>query len=261
MPVAPAPALDRRSPPFHRGPVRGSAARLGGELRDEWLRLTASPLAQLRRRGLRAVPLALGATLLVAFFHLVQHVPWGAGLTHDLGGVRADQPLWLALLRTPVSLLVPAPDLPVWGALAQVLIVFGLGELTFGVRRTLFVAYLATLAGTLAARGMVALGPDRFLGIEPRLAHVFDTGPSAAVVGLVVAIAWADRAWTLMAVVWGLMIAEVGWKPNLAGREHLVGMAVVLGYAVASEAWRRGREVRAIVEWTDRRGVEVKAAR
>ncbi|MGR6996941.1 hypothetical protein ACU686_00355 [Yinghuangia aomiensis] len=60
MPVAPAPALDRRSLPFHRGPVRGSAARLGGELRDEWLRLTASPLAQLRRRGLRAVPPAVG---------------------------------------------------------------------------------------------------------------------------------------------------------------------------------------------------------
>ncbi|WTW93124.1 hypothetical protein OG216_06920 [Streptomycetaceae bacterium NBC_01309] len=228
---------------------RTAAARVGAALKGEWQRVIAVPFAELRRRGPRAIPLALVSTALVAFFRIVQEFAWGADLTRVLGGVRADLPLWLALLRTPVSLFVPAPDLPVWGALAQVLVVFGLAELILGRVRTLVIAYLATLAGTMAARVMIALGPDRFLGIDDSLGHVLDTGPSAAVVGLVVALAWVCRAAVLMALVWGLMIAEVAWKPNLAGREHLVAMAAVLVYVVLGETWRRGREVREAAQW------------
>ncbi|MDI2126447.1 hypothetical protein [Yinghuangia seranimata] len=200
------------------------------------------------------------STALVAFFHIVQQFSWGGDVTRWLGGVRAELPIWLAVARTPVSLFVPAVDLPVWGALAQVLVVFGLAELTLGRTRTVLIAYIATVSGTMAARLMIALGPDRILGIDSKLGHALDTGPSAAVVGLVVAIAWADRAMVLMATVWGLMIAEVAWKPNLAGREHLVGMAAVLAYAVGAEAWRRGREVREVVEWTSTRGLRERAA-
>ncbi|MEU8137751.1 hypothetical protein, partial [Streptodolium elevatio] len=228
---------------------RSATARTGAALKGEWQRVIAVPFAEVRRRGPRAIPLALASTALVAFFHVVQQFDWGADTTRVLGGVRADLPWWLALLRTPVSLFVPAPDLPVWGALAQVLVVFGFAELVLGRARTLVIAYLATLAGTMAARAMIALGPDRFLGIDDSLGHVLDTGPSAAVVGLVVALAWVCRAPVLMTLVWGLMIAEVAWKPNLAGREHLVGMAAVLVYVALGETWRRGREVREGAEW------------
>ncbi|MCF2529124.1 hypothetical protein [Yinghuangia soli] len=222
----------------------------GNAFKGECVRVFVVPYRVLRRRGPAAIPLALVATFLVALFHIVQQFDWGKDLTRILGGVRADLPWWLALLRTPVSLFVPAPDLPVWGALAQVLIVFAIAEILLGRARTLVIAYLATLAGTMAARAMIALGPDRVLGIDPALGHVLDTGPSAAVVGLAVAVAWTERAVILMAVVWGLMIAEVAWKPNLAGREHLIGMAAVLVYVVVADTVRRGREVGDAVEWT-----------
>ncbi|NUU23593.1 MAG: hypothetical protein HOV68_19120, partial [Streptomycetaceae bacterium] len=252
MPDAPTP----HRPADARGRVRrGLTARIRDAVADEWRRITAVPYAELRRRGFHAVPLALTATALVAFFHIVQQFAWGQDATRLLGGVRADIPLWLSLVRTPVSLFVPAPDLPVWGALAQVLVVFGAAELTLGRPRTLVIAYAATLAGTMAARAMIALGPDRVLGIDASQGHVLDTGPSAAVVGLVVAIAWADRAAVLMAAVWGLMIAEVAWKPNLAGREHLVGMSAVLAYVATADTWHRTREVRQAVEWTSTRRV------
>lgn len=243
MPDAP-PSPRRRSAAAGAG-----AAGAGAALKGEWQRVIAVPFAEMRRRGPRAIPLALVSTALVAFFRIVQESGWGTDLTRVLGGVRADLPWWLELLRTPVSLFVPAPDLPVWGALAQVLVVFAFAEVTLGRVRTLVIAYLATLAGTMAARAMIALGPDRVLGIDDSLGRVLDTGPSAAVVGLVVALAWVCRAPVLMALVWGLMIAEVAWKPNLAGREHLVGMSAVLVYVVTAETWRRGREVREAAEW------------
>ena len=37
----------------------------------------------------------------------------GYGLVQGAGTVRAADPLWLALLRAPLSLFVPALDLPV----------------------------------------------------------------------------------------------------------------------------------------------------
>lgn len=235
------------------GPRR---SRVVEALAGEWRRVTAAPFAEIRRRKSAAIPLALGATGLVAVFHVVQQFAWGADLARVLGGVKADIPWWLAVLRTPVSLFVAAPDLPVWGALAQVLVVFGFAELTLGRPRTLVIAYLATLAGTMAARAMIAIGPGHTLGIDAAQGHVLDTGPSAAVVGLVVAIAWVDRAPVLMTLAWGLMIAEMVGKPNLAGREHLIGMAAVLAYVVTADTWRRTREVRDAVEWTAERTSE-----
>ncbi|NEE45502.1 hypothetical protein G3M55_12895, partial [Streptomyces sp. SID8455] len=79
----------------------------------------------LRENGVRALALTLTAVTLTAVIQLIQNQAWGYGPVQDLGAVRAEDPVWLALLRTPLSLFVPALDLPVWGALAQILLVFG----------------------------------------------------------------------------------------------------------------------------------------
>ncbi|MFI9026100.1 hypothetical protein [Streptomyces sp. NPDC053560] len=190
-------------------------------------------------RTWRAVPMTLAAVALTAFCQLAQNQHWGYGIIQQLGCVRAADPLWAALLRTPLSLFVPALDLPVWGALAQILVVFGIAELVLGRRRTLLIAYTASLAGTLYARLGVAIGPGFPLGLPAADAQVVDTGPSAAVVGLAMAVCWRHRAWLTGALVAALMIAEVLVKANLAGKEHLAAIVAVLALCGAAELRRQ----------------------
>ncbi|MFD3997304.1 hypothetical protein [Streptomyces sp. NPDC058583] len=210
--------------------------------RREWGPLFLTVRTALLTKRWRAVPMTLSAVCLTALFQLVQNQDWGYQPVQNIGSVRAEDPFWLALLRTPLSLFVPALDLPVWGALAQVLLVFGIAEICLGRWRTLAVAYLATLCGTLYARAGIALGPDNPLGLPATDAQVHDTGPSAAVVGLAVYVCWRYGArWTGTLVVVA-MVVEVIVKPNLAGREHLAAIAGVL-VLMGIQAWReRGQE-------------------
>ncbi|MEV7427813.1 hypothetical protein [Streptomyces sp. NPDC091212] len=196
--------------------------------RREWGPPVRAVRGALAARGPRAVPLTIGAVLLTGLLQVVQNQPWGYRPVMDLGAVRAEDPLWVALLRTPLSLFVPALDLPVWGALGQILVVFGLAEICLGRWRTLVIAYVATLAGTLYARVGVALGPDAFFGLPASDALIVDTGPSAAVVGLALFVCRRYRAWwTGGALIAGLVV-ECVVKDNLAGREHLAATAAVL---------------------------------
>ncbi|MGW1601538.1 hypothetical protein [Streptomyces eurythermus] len=195
--------------------------------RAEWGPLYAAVRDPLRRRGPAALPLTAAAVGLTAFLHHAQNQPWGDPLVRDLGAVRADDPLPSALLRTPLSLFVPAPDLPVWGALAQILLVFGIAELCLGRWRTLAVAYAATLAGTLYARLGVTLGAHAPFGLPWTDAQVVDTGPSAAVVGLAVYVGWRYGAYATAGAVTLAMVAEVLLKENLAGKEHLAALTAV----------------------------------
>jgi hypothetical protein len=183
--------------------------------------------------------MTLGAVCLTALFQLVQNQSWGFRPVHDIGFVRAEDPLWVALLRTPLSLFVPALDLPVWGALAQVLLVFGIAEIALGRWRTLVIAYVSTLAGTTYARIGIALGPDGFFGLPASDAQVVDTGPSAAVVGLALFVCWRFRAWLTAALVIVSMVVEVLVKDNLAGKEHLAAIAAVLVVCALSALRRR----------------------
>ncbi|MFF4172667.1 hypothetical protein [Streptomyces sp. NPDC001744] len=208
------------------GPSRGGGVREFA--RREWGPLFTTVRTALAAKGWRAVPMTLASVCLTALFQLVQNQDWGYRPVHDIGFVRAEDPLWLALLRTPLSLFVPALDLPVWGALAQVLLVFGLAEICLGRWRTLAVAYLSTLAGTLYARVGVALGPDGPFGLPASDARVVDTGPSAAVVGLAVYVCWRYRAYLTGGLVILAMVVEVVVKPNLAGKEHLAAIVAVL---------------------------------
>ncbi|MFB7242750.1 hypothetical protein ACFCYX_09815 [Streptomyces populi] len=207
--------------------------------RAEWGLLYATVRRALRANGWRAVPMTLGAVCLTAALQFVQNQSWGYRLVQDTGSVRAEDPLRLALLRTPLSLFVPALDLPVWGALAQILVVFGIAEICLGWWRTLVIAYVATLAGTLYARVGIALGPHRPLGLPGADALVVDTGPSAAVVGLAVFLGWRYRAYATVGIVIGAMVAEVIVKDNLAGKEHLAAIAAVLALCALSAARHR----------------------
>lgn len=202
--------------------------RLAPAARREWGPLWSAVRTGLAAERLRAVPMTLGAVCLTALLQVVQNSSWGYGPVQALGAVRAEDPLWAALLRTPLSLFVPALDLPVWGALAQVLLVFGVAEICLGRWRTLLIAYVATLAGTLYARIGVAVGPDGFLGLPGSDARVVDTGPSAAVVALAVCVCCAYGARFTAGLVIVAMAVEVVVKDNLAGKEHLAAIAAAL---------------------------------
>ncbi|MFE9453722.1 hypothetical protein [Streptomyces sp. NPDC006739] len=212
-------------------------------LRAEFRAIVVDPVRMLMRRGLSGLLLAFVAAFGVVFFHdLAQH-PTGAVLVRRLGGVTADLPLWLSLLRTPVSLYVPALDLPVWAGITQLFLAFAWAELTLGRARTLFIAYVTTLAGTLTARVMIALGPGWWgFGLPHACGKVLDTGPSAAVVGLFTYLAVVRRAPVVFFLTGGSMVWESIAVPNLAGREHLiaVGAAIVLGLLRTA----RGRRLR-----------------
>ncbi|WP_406351580.1 hypothetical protein [Streptomyces sp. NBC_00658] len=205
--------------------------------RAEWGLLYVTVREALLRERWRAIPMTIGTVCLTAALQFVQNQSWGYRFVQDIGSVRAEDPLPLALARTPLSLFVPALDLPVWGALAQILLVFGIAEICLGRWRTLVIAYVATLAGRLYARVGIALGPGSPLGLPSADRLVVDTGPSAAVVGLAVFVCWRYRAYVTGGLVIAAMLVEVTVKENLAGKEHLGAIAVVLLLCGVS-AWR-----------------------
>ncbi|MFI9805130.1 hypothetical protein ACIHEJ_12305 [Streptomyces sp. NPDC052301] len=201
--------------------------RLARWVRAEWGLLYVTVREAVAKRRLRAVPMTVGAVCLTALLQYVQNQPWGYQVVQDAGAVRAEDPLWQALLRTPLSLYVPALDLPVWGALAQILFVFGVAEICLGRWWALAIAYVATLAGTLYARVGIGLGPHAPFGLPWTDAQVVDTGPSAAVVGLAVFVGWRYGAYLTAGAVTLAMVAEVLLKENLAGKEHLAALMAV----------------------------------
>ncbi|WP_412080703.1 hypothetical protein [Streptomyces sp. SCL15-4] len=220
-----------------QGPATSTLARLvrrtGRTLATEWHGIVVDPVRRLARRGLSGLLLAFVAAFGVVLFHDIAQHPAGAVWVRRLGGVRADLPLWLSLLRTPVSLYVPALDLPVWAGITQLFLAFALAELVLGRARTLLIAYTTTLAGTLTARLMVALGPGWWgLGLPPEAGRVLDTGPSAAVVGLFTYLAVVRRAPVVFTLTGGSMVWESLAVPNLAGREHLIAVAAAIVLAL-----------------------------
>ncbi|WP_439677568.1 hypothetical protein [Embleya sp. MST-111070] len=212
----------------------------------EWRGIVADPVRQLWRSRGKGLALAVVASSAVIFFHAIGQTPAGKTVVRLVGGVSADLPLWLALLRTPISLFVPALNLPVWAGITQLFLAFAIAQLSLGAGRTLMVAYVTTLAGTMGARIMIAIGPDHALGLPSSAAHVLDTGPSAAVVGLFTYLSIIHRAPILFTITGGSMVLESIILPNLAGREHLiaVGAAIVLGLLA-------GRTRPGWLAWTD----------
>ncbi|MEU6095399.1 hypothetical protein [Streptomyces sp. NPDC047079] len=215
-------------------------------VRAEWGPLYVTVRQALERRSWRAVPMTLAAVCLTSVLQFTQNRSWGFGFVQLIGSVRAEEPLGRALLRTPLSLFVPALDLPVWGALLQILCVFGIAEICLGWWRTLGIAYVATLAGTLYARVGIELGPHHPLGLPASDAQVVDTGPSAAVIGLALYLCWRYRAYVTGGLVTAAMAGELLLKENLAGKEHIAAIAAVLalcGVSALRRHWRWGTRV------------------
>jgi hypothetical protein len=220
-----------------RALLAGPGGRLWRFAAAEWGKVFPAAWRRLRLRGLRAVPLTLAACVGVLAFQLLQHVPRTRGWVDRLGGVYATLPWWQELLRTPLSVVVPDPSLPVWGLVLQLVVVFGVAETMLRTPRTLAVALLATLAGTCFARYSLWIGPQGFLGLPTDDLRVRDTGPSAAVVALGVYTACRYGAYWMSAAIAAAMVVEVLYVPNLAGYEHLAGVAAIFSL-VAVEALR-----------------------
>lgn len=209
--------------------TRSFGRRARSRVRTEWHGAIRDIAFAARTRKLRAVPLTLGSCLLILALQAVQHSgDVGHRWVDRVGGVYATLPWWTSLLRTPLSLFVPDPSLPVWGLTVQVMVVFALAELTVGRRHTLGIGLLATLTGTVFARCSLAFGPGSPIGLPHGMLSVRDTGPSAAVVALGVYVACRYGAWWTAGTVVAAMVAEVLCVANLAGFEHLAAIAAVL---------------------------------
>lgn len=141
-------------------------------------------------------------------------------------GERVDAPLGISLLRLPGSMVAPAALLPVWGSVAQVLVAFGIAEAAVGARRTLTVAALAHGIGTLAGRYFVWYAPAFLGGLPTSWRYALDTGPSAATCGLAVYVAIVVGCPRLGGLTVIAVVAAFTLHPDLAGREHLVALAV-----------------------------------
>jgi hypothetical protein len=198
-------------------------------LRGEIDRVFRPVLGALRERGGRAVPMALCSAALVTAFALLQHTEVGWSLVEHVAAVYQALPLWLIVGRLPLSMFAPAPDLPAWGAVAQVLAVFGAAEIQLGRRRTLLVAVCANALTTLSARLMWWAGSVLGVGTPQIDAYELDTGPSTVVVALSVYVLLRRRGYVLLAGTVGAMVLEALLLPNLAGREHLVAVGLGLG--------------------------------
>ncbi|MFF4182490.1 hypothetical protein ACFYZ9_04810 [Streptomyces sp. NPDC001691] len=210
---------------------------LGRNLLREFRAIVVQPVRALVRHGLSGVLVAIVASAAVLSLHAVDQYRTGATLVRLTSHVRGDIPLLLVLLRTPLSLFVPARDLPALPGIPVLFIGFALAQLVLGRTRTLVVAYAVSLAGTLSARVMIAVGP-RWWGLPPEAAHVIDTGASAAVVGLFAHIATVKRAPVLFLFAVTPTVIRSFEKPNLAGREHIVAItvAVLLGFLATRRA-------------------------
>ena len=154
------------------------------------------------------------------------------------GEVSASLPLRTELWRLPMSLFLPTPFLPVWGAAAQLLVVIGLGELVLGRWLTVTVASFGHLAATLCARAMIELCPGNLACLPAIAAHVLDTGPSAAVTAVGVCLLLVARCYRATSVLVAALLVSAVVAHGLDGQEHLLALAfgVMAGVAGSRRA-------------------------
>jgi hypothetical protein len=206
---------------------RSRSVRKSGFL-TEWHQLTTRPRTLLRRGRL---PFTFVSAATVLALWLLHFSAVGAHIVRAISEVSPSTPLYLAIARLPASMYAPAPNLPVEGSLLQVFVVFAMAEAWLGWRKTMTIALAVTFLCTLSGRIMCALGPSTIIGLPWVFQYVSDTGPSAAVVALVVYLCCVRHAPRTLAVVLTAMVTEVTLLPNLAGREHVV--AIVVGLLTA----------------------------
>jgi hypothetical protein len=227
--------------------LRRFAAALGAEL----VRLRLVVLTRWRERGIRGFALTAVMSVAVIVAWVLDHTSAHAVVT-SCCGERVGGPLSSAILRLPGSLVAPAPLLPVWGSVIQVILAFGLAEAAVGAYRTAGVVLSAQIIATLAGRYFVWYAPVAFGGLPVSWRTALDTGPSAATVGLAVYLAIVLGCPRVGSVVVAGIAVAVVFAPGsaLAWREHLV--AIVVGSACAGVQllayWSSARQARPEVD-------------
>ena len=167
--------------------------------------------------------IALGSTSIAVSLLLHNHVV-GPDLWHS-GAVYASLPLTTELSRLPMSLFLPTPLLPVWGAALQLVLVIGIAEMVLGRWLAILVATVGHVVATLSARVVIDSLHGSLLGLTPALGHVLDTGPSAAATAVgayLLLVLGMNRGAVLLCV--SLAIAAV-IAPGIDGVEHMVALA------------------------------------
>jgi len=181
------------------------------------------------------IGMAAGAIAVVTYVLLThtatRHALWSSG------EVRASLPIFVELARLPMSVFLPTPYLPEWGAVLQLLVVLGLGEILVGKWAVLSSAALGQIASTFAARFLVNSSYGHLVGLPHQLAHSLDTGPSAVTVAVGACLFVAIRSYRLTAVFGAALLISSIAIPGLDGPEHLVAFACGLVVGVASHRW------------------------
>lgn len=202
--------------------VAAAAPRRRG-IRVESAAIARCVVVAWRAKGARAGSVAIVATVLTVAFVLAEH--HGLASTVDLlAGVRQSDSLVSLLLRTPLSIFAAAPNLPAWGAIAQVAVVVAVAQAVLGARRTIVVGLGAEFLVNLVVHAMVANGHGSWMGMTAP-ATVLDTGPSVVVVALLWAALIELRAWRFASLLALGIVGQAVAASNLAGYEHIIGLA------------------------------------
>jgi hypothetical protein len=184
-----------------------------------------------------SLALASAAVALMVHFHVLSPELWRSG------DVYAGLPVTTELVRLPMSLLMPTAYLPLWGAILQLVLVIGLGELILGRSVTVLVAAAGHVGSTLMARVLLDAPHAALFGLTPAITRVLDTGPSGATtaVGACLLVALRmNRSAILLAL--GLLIAALV-APGLDAVEHTTALVVGI-CAGAGARWMYSRTLR-----------------
>jgi len=242
--AGPAPIARRRNPAVR------AADTVGRSFVRDMIVFFSVPVRDLRARRLMAIPGTIVCVALIGLLWVIQSFrPGGLAFVQHVAGVRQGEPLWEVLLQLPLSMFAPAPQLPAWGAMTQVLVAFGISECWLGWRKMLAIAMLTSAVTSMAARGMVYASNWLHIGTPQIDNFQVDTGPSVAVVALLIYLALRLRTYWVVALTAVSMGGEAAILPNLAGREHLVAISLgIVTYFVVDKwwpAWQRRKIERA----------------
>jgi hypothetical protein len=211
-------------------------------LRAEFTRLWLATRLGWRngKRPWLGVSLALAsvAVALMVHFHVLSPELWRSG------DVYAALPVTTELVRLPMSLFMPTAYLPLWGAILQLVLVIGLGELILGRSVSVLVAAAGHVGSTLMARVLLDAPHAALLGLTPAVARVLDTGPSGATtaVGACLLVALRMNRAAILLILGLLLAAFVA--PGLDAVEHTT--ALLLGVCAGAGArWMYSRTLRA----------------
>lgn len=231
-------------------PPARAAVVIGRTFARDMVVFFSVPVREVRGKKLMAIPATLVCVATIGVLWILELIrPQGLAFVLDVAGVRQGEPIWKLLPQLPLSLFAPAPDLPAWGAMTQVLIAFGIAECWLGWKRMIAIAMITSAVTSMAARVMVYASNWLHIGTPQIDNFQVDTGPSVAVVALLIYLALRLRTYWVVALTAVSMGGEAAILPNLAGREHLVAISLgIATYFLLDKwwpAWKRRRIERA----------------